>query len=279
MSCNCLTIRIDNRDIISATGNTLHPDNVVYADGFVDCELTPISEQFYSQGYSTNCVNDFTSINIYYYQDDIEKPITYSSYFLNDLECSNNSDCGNLLCIEQQVYCISNTNLYDDNYLDSGLYNGKTYWSASTNELVIYYSTGSTQWCLSTSLGGVCLLSGKSPCSSICPDLCEDYLSEGYCTTTTTIPPIDCNVLDFEALFNCISTTTTSTTTTSTTTTTTTTLPPCVLIVDAVISTFTTTTTSTTTTTTTTIPPVVRPCNFIGEVSFNTINGNIICPD
>jgi hypothetical protein len=23
---------------------------------------------------------------------------------------------------------------------------------------------------------------------------------------------------------------------------------------------------------------VVRPCNFMGEVTFNTINGNIICP-
>lgn len=224
--------------------------------------------------YSTTLDFDF-----YYYKDDVLTPVVYSTYYNNDTSCTNSEECCPDLCTTQ-VYCIDNTGMYDDNYIESGLHNNKPHWIGVNSELVIYYSTGQTQWCLSTSLDGICLLSGKSPCSSNCPDLCDEYFSEGYCTTTTTIPPIDCNVLDFDALFNCFSTTTTtSTTTTSTTTTTTTTLPPCNLVVDAVISTFTTTTTSTTTTTTTTIPPVVRPCNFIGEVSFNTINGNIICPD
>ena len=222
--------------------------------------------------YTTTLDFDF-----YYYKNDILTPVVYSSYVQTEDECTTSGDCCNNSCFTSQ-YCISNTGLYDDNYQEGGTYDGRSYWSGLTTDLVIYYATGQTQWCLSTTLGGLCLLSGKSPCSSDCPDLCEDYFSEGFCTTTTTIPPVNCEILNFDALFNCITTTTTSTTTTTTSTTTTTTIPPCNIAVDAVITTFTTTTTSTTTTTTTTLPPVVRPCNFMGEVTFNTINGNIICP-
>ena len=62
-------------------------------------------------------------------------------------------------------YCISNTgdNYINDYYVDNGLYDGSTYWSGQTNGYFIYYSTGQTQWCLSSSLGGSCLLSGQQP--------------------------------------------------------------------------------------------------------------------
>ena len=109
------------------------------------------------------------------------------------------------------TYCITNTGLgYDDNFVSAGTYNGDTYWSGITNGDFIYYTTGGT-WCLSTTLGGFCLLEGPYPCNSSCPDLCDDLFSSGACvTTTSTTNP--CNVFDFEAYFDCdVSTTTTTT--------------------------------------------------------------------
>lgn len=221
-----------------------------------------------------------SSIELYYYKDDVKQTSVTSSYVLTDDSCLTSEDCCEDIC-NVTGYCISNTSneYYNDFYIESGLYNGRPHWVGESNGYVIYYSTSPSQWCLSTSTGGPCLLSGKSPCNSVCPDLCDDIIYEGYCTTTTTIYTPDCSTLDFSAIFDCDvdPTPTTTTTTIPPTTTTTTTAPPCVISVDAEISTYTITPT-TTTTTTTPIIEVIRNCNFNGSVTFNTINDSLNCP-
>jgi hypothetical protein len=98
----------------------------------------------------------------------------------------------NLCPVEE--YCVltyfPTTELYDGTYYSAGTYNTRVYYSGSS--AFIYYSTGTTSWCLSTTLGGSCILHGKIPNSSICPDLCDELFSSGTCvTTTSTTSPCD----------------------------------------------------------------------------------------
>ena len=88
------------------------------------------------------------------------------------------------------VYCISGTNSsYDGSYSSgSTLHNGYIYYTGDTTPTYfIFYSTGGTEsnWCLSTALDGPCLLFGKSPCLSSCPDLCTEFFSSGTCPAPT----------------------------------------------------------------------------------------------
>jgi len=183
------------------------------------------------------------------------------------------------------IYCISYTETsFDGNYTSGGTFNGELYWTGDTTPpYYIYYYTGVTNyWCLSTILGGTCLLSGKSPCTSPCPDLCEDFFSSGVCsTTTTTTSP--CNVFDFDALFDCDVVPTPSPTPTPTITPTVTVTPTstnfCSIIgIDAKVIPVSASPTPTPTPTPTSSPEVTRPCNFLGDVSFITIDGDINCP-
>jgi hypothetical protein len=135
---------------------------------------------------------------------------------------------------------------------------------------------------LSDSLGGSCILSGKSPCSSSCPDLCQEYFTDGLCPTPTPTPTLPCNV-DFEVLFDCVFTPTPSNSPTPTITPSITSTPTpsdvCSIIgVDADIIFYSPTPTPTPSITPTTSPEVERPCNFTGNVSFNNIDEIIRCP-
>ena len=181
-------------------------------------------------------------------------------------------------------YCITNTGFdYDDNYQVTGTYDGKDYWVGSTNGYYIYYNSGNTQWCLSNTLGGSCFLFGKSPCTSFCPDLCDEYFNNGICLTPTPTPTINCDVFDFQAIFNCevpFSPTPTPTNT-STPTTTPTPTPTDVcgyLTLSVTVDTYTPTPTATPTNTPTPSPQIIRPFNFSGDVTFNTLESSIICP-
>lgn len=222
--------------------------------------------------------------SLFYYQDDtlISGEPVLSNYVIQDTTCLTSEDCCGDICTEPE-YCISNTGNddYNDNYDESGLHNNKPYWVGETNGLFLYYSTGTTQWCLSLSLDGSCLLSGKSPCLSVCPDILSEYLSTGVCTSTTTIAP-PCETFDFEAIFDCDIPPTPSPTTTSTPTPTPTMTPSstntCVVDVNVSISSYTPTPTPTPTMTPSSTPEVTRPCNFYGDVTFNTVNENINCP-
>ena len=64
MSCNCLLIRIDNSDILSSTGNTLYSDNTVFVDGFLDCELNPVNDEFNERGYYCYCMTTSADCSI-----------------------------------------------------------------------------------------------------------------------------------------------------------------------------------------------------------------------
>ena len=171
---------------------------------------------------------------------------------------------------------------WDGTYTRSGFHNGKYYWVNDSNTFYIYFDLTTNQWCLSESLDGNCLLSGKSPCYSVCPDLCEDYLIEGNCPTPTPTPEPPCDV-DFTALFDCEYEPTPTPTPTPTLTPTPTPTPTPTSVcnnvaVDATINSTTPTPTPTTTPTPTPTPTVDRPCNFLGNVTYNTVNDLIKCP-
>jgi hypothetical protein len=82
-----------------------------------------------------------------------------------------------------------------------GYYNCYPYYEGGNVEYgIIFWNSDS--WCLSTSLGGTCLIRGAQPCFSICPDLDSNVFTAGACPPAPT-PEVDCTVLDFEAYFDC----------------------------------------------------------------------------
>lgn len=181
------------------------------------------------------------------------------------------------------TYCISNTSFstYNDIYESAGTHNGYDAWSGQSNGYYIFFNTGTTQWCLSNVLDGDCLLSGKSPCTSSCPDLFSGYLSSGICPTPTPTPTVNCSVLDFNSYFDCVpvSFITSTPTPTYTSTPTPTSTDFCgILKVNVSISNVTPSATSTPTPTPTSSKPVIRDISFSGDVMFNTINTSFNCP-
>ena len=196
------------------------------------------------------------------------------------------------------IYCVNNTGLVggDDVYISGGTYNGDTYWSGQTSGWTIYYSTGTTsQWCLSDTLGGTCYLTGKSPCSSACPDLSSVYVFSGACPTPTPSPTQNCSSLDFTAIFDCEYIPTPTPTPTSSVTPTPTVTPSstnfCSIIgIDASGYTYTPTPTPTPTVTPTMYDEntlkrlpfyskeIARDCFVEGFANYPVIMGQIICP-
>ena len=103
-------------------------------------------------------------------------------------------------------YCLStgyfSTSQYDGNYTSGGTYDGYTVY-VGDNGGVIYYNTGQTRWCLSTSIGGTCILFGGNRCSSSTPNLANEFFANNICPTPTPSPTNDCSVLDLGAYFDC----------------------------------------------------------------------------
>lgn len=92
---------------------------------------------------------------------------------------------------------------YSGTYSVGSNYNGrKRYVGNGTSVGYIYYFTSSTEnyWCLSSSLGGVCLIRGASPCYSSCPDLSPNIFTSGVCPPTPPPDP-DCEIFNFNAYF------------------------------------------------------------------------------
>lgn len=188
-----------------------------------------------------------------------------------------------LSCICEDFYCITGTTTFDDEYEVGGMYNDEVLFSSSSENYVIYYNTGTTQWCLSTSVGGSCSLFGPTSSLSLCPDLDPTILSEGTCPTTpiTTDP---CAFFDFNAVFDCLippppppdpspSPTPTPTPTPSTSN-------PCGGFSGVITGiTISPSPTATPTPTPTRTPTITRPCNFSGSVIFNAISEVITCSD
>lgn len=93
---------------------------------------------------------------------------------------------------------------YDGNYFSAGTYDEYSYFTGDGATIAyIYYSTGSTCWCLSTSLGGTCILFGGNSCQSPTPNFSSGFFSNSVCPTPTPTPTTNCGVLDISAFFDC----------------------------------------------------------------------------
>ena len=206
-------------------------------------------------------------------------PDGYSLY-----TCSGSPYCIYIDKVGIVNYCIQNSGLgYDDNFVYAGDVDGYPSWSGESTGYVIYFSLSEGTWCFSTSLFGTCLLSGAYPCISQCPDLCDSYVVSGACPTPTPTPTVNCSVLDFTAIFDCEVTPTPSVTptisVTPTVTPTVTPSNPCGgRAVSVTISGYTPTPTPTISVTPTRTPSITRPCNFSGNVTFDTIVSEVFCP-
>ena len=180
-------------------------------------------------------------------------------------------------------YCVRNTgfSILNDIYNTAGTHNGQPSWQGVSNNYYIFYKSTTSQWCLSNVLNGNCLLSGKSPCTTECPDFFSEYITGGICPTPT--PSVTtCNLLDFESYFDCegyfcLSPTPTKTPTQTPTPTSNNTIT-CTINVDATLVSVSVTPTKTPTQTPTSSGIFSRDCTFLGDVLFNTINVNLNCP-
>jgi len=109
-----------------------------------------------------------------------------------------NGLCNSIYCFRTTLPSLSG---YSGNYVQTGTYNSNFYYEGDGTEFGVVYYTGS-QWCLSDTLGGTCLLEGATPCHSICPDISANYFNGGPCPTPTP-SPINCQDFDFSAYFDC----------------------------------------------------------------------------
>lgn len=172
----------------------------------------------------------------------------------------------------QTQYCFR-TNLnslssYSGTFTSGGTYNSRIYYTGSSTGYIYF---DNTQWCLSPSLGGSCILKGSSPCVDACPDLYGDFFYSGICLTPTPTPT-SYNIVSFDAIFECdfeptpTPTPTLSITPTLTPTPTITPTSSAIVGVDFTIQSFTATTTSTPTPTPTLT--ITKTVAFSGTVNF-----------
>ena len=102
-------------------------------------------------------------------------------------------------------YCFRTTlpslSAYSGNYVLTGTYGGYDYYVGDGTTIGYVFQNGSN-WCLSDTLGGSCLLAGTTPCTSLCPDISANNFTEGPCPTPTP-SPVDCSTFDFTAYFDC----------------------------------------------------------------------------
>ena len=106
---------------------------------------------------------------------------------------------------ETGTFCLStilpSLSGYSGTYSSGATFNSRLYYTGNTSPVTYIYYTGS-YWCMSTSLGGACILEGKKPCYSACPDISANFFNPGTCPPPTPTP-IDCDTLDFTAYFDC----------------------------------------------------------------------------
>ena len=147
---------------------------------------------------------------ISYYQDNELVTATHSSFTINGT-CSVDDDC--CRC-PNDSYCLNTggVTIYDGNYLYGGKYNDRDYFVGG-NTVTGYIFFDDTKWCLSDTLGGDCILFGRTNCNDFCPDICDcdDELIPGQCQVRPTPTPGICDDFDFNALFNCYNPTPTPT--------------------------------------------------------------------
>ena len=198
------------------------------------------------------------------------------------IPCSNNSFISTLSnCYDD--FCISN--LEGSLSVYNGTYNLVT--GSELYNLPYYENTGGTgyvyfqvnKWCLSDTPGGSCIIQGQNNPLDPCPSFHESFFYSGICiTTTTTTDP--CNVIDFNAVFNCETPVITSTLTPTPTPSPTATpyVDPCIGVGLTAI-TYTTTTTTLPVTSPTPTPSPQPQITISGTVDFEICCSDFICPE
>ena len=108
--------------------------------------------------------------------------------------------CANVTyCLDTQLDILSGLT---GNYTwYGGYYNCYPYYEGGGVEYGIIFFNG-TSWCLSTYLGGPCIIRGAYPCLSTCPDLDGNVFTVGACGTPPA-PAVNCDIVDFNAYFDC----------------------------------------------------------------------------
>jgi len=181
------------------------------------------------------------------------------------------------------VYCLNTGGVtpFDGEYYLTGIHNTYDYYTGGTGTTAfIYYDT--TKWCLSLALDGPCILFGKTPCNSVCPDLCDE-LQPGLCPPP--IPPGPCETFEFEALFDCNIPLPSNTPSVSPTTTTTPTPTNTPTITQKCFSVGMTLSATTLPTPTMTPTPTITPTNidrnicFIGAVNYEIFDETLVCSE
>ena len=181
--------------------------------------------------------------------------------------------CNNEFCLYTN---FSGTSMYDGNYTSGGTYNARPYYVGSSAGYVFY---DGTKWCLSATQWGTCILAGKSPCFSNCPDLDSLFWTEGPCPTPTPTPtPNVCITVNFNAFFDCdYQPEPTETCPTPTPTISVTPSPNPCAYVDADITVEETTPTPTPTPTVTPTPSLQRNVNISGSTTYTINDTEFIC--
>ena len=98
-------------------------------------------------------------------------------------------------------YCLDTGGIYayDGTFYHVGTYLSHDYYVGNGISTGYLFFDG-IKWCLSDTLGGDCILFGRIPCATECPDI--NGLTPGPCaTTTTTTNP--CDIINFDAIFDC----------------------------------------------------------------------------
>lgn len=209
---------------------------------------------------------------VFIQQEDCPEPIELFQY-AEQPELALGDAIQNFCVSTQYATLGSNVGNYG---IANALYDTYVYYTGQTGG-VIYFNTNDSQWCLSDSLGGDCILFGKSPCyTESYPDLYSGIVFSGSCPTPTP-SPASCNIIDFSAVFNCdLSPTVTPTPTITPTITRTPTLTPTPsstgnLSINFGMSAYTYTYPSATTSPT----PSITPTNNIiisGNVTYNVVD-------
>ncbi len=198
------------------------------------------------------------------------------------INCDDTSFTSTLTeCYEE--FCIQNLegqySIYNGTYSlvnGSELYN-LPYYENSGSTGYVYFQIN--KWCLSNTPGGSCVIQGQNNPLDPCPSFHESTFYSGECiTTTTTTDP--CNVIDFNAVFNCETPTITETLTPSPTPTPSLTpyVDPC-LNVGFTALTYTTTTTTLPVTSPTPTPSPQPQVEIFGTVDFEICCSDFICPE
>jgi hypothetical protein len=165
---------------------------------FQDCKNNSIKYRFSSIGLTFNVgqVYEINGNGLHFFGQVIFYAEQGTLYNSNGIVFTGPYTTCPSFCLGNEYNTLSG---FTGNYKSGGTFNTKIYYTGDTSGVV--YFTG-TEWCLSETLGGDCLVNGKSPCFSETPDFSSLIIYSGYCVTPTPTPTNNNNI-NFDASFSC----------------------------------------------------------------------------